>query len=312
MHHPSLLLANALVSLKERFIHFDNKSSNYRVHDYLSNALTNPSEHVRNWAERIMFVREHNISSLYEMADRYRIDREVISSAANIIDRCLCIWVPVIEQGVTSLPYELDVYCMVALWIAIKTQVGHTAGAVFPSISMLLPSYPKKLLKDAECDILYELKWNVLFPTPVSIVRELLPLLPCHWGFDTNDQAFSNYKRDVYREARYFTELTTLDYGCSGFCPTTIALAAVMAAIQSINRFTKNEAYHLNDPLSLFKEAVSNYLGDLGISCDQADVQQCSERIVFLSLCQHQDSDTWSTASPDQVADDLSSAPGTP
>ena len=46
------------------------------------------------------------------------------------------------------------------------------------------------------------------------------------------------------------------------------------------NQFVlQNEVLHFNDTLSLFKEAVETHLGDINISCDNADVQRCLERI---------------------------------
>jgi hypothetical protein len=217
-----------------------------------------------------------------------------------MIDRCLSNWIPQITKG-ASLPYELDVYCMTAFFIAIKTQVGNNVRSV-PPIETFLPQYSKELLQNAEIDILYELNWHVMYPTPLSIVRDLLSLLPLHWEFDPNKDAFANYLMDVYLEVRNMAELATLSYSCSMFSSTTVALATVMSAIQSLNSVSLFQ----KDPVQLFREAVVTHLGELGISCDAKEVHDCYMRISTLTSCKYQ------KLRPSSVENDQNHVPVTP
>ena len=158
-----------------------------------------------------------------------------------------------------------------------------------PPIEAFLPYYSKDLLEDAEVDILYGLEWNIFYPTPKSIVGDLLSLLPAHWGFDPKDEALASYLRDVNREAENWIELVTLSYNCNTFPPVTIALAVTMSAIQNINRFLLLQY----DPLQMFKDTVATHLGEFGISCDDPNVHECYTRISAILVCTHQEPEPW-------------------
>jgi hypothetical protein len=189
------------------------------------------------------------------------------------------------------MPYHLDVYCYIALSLAIKTRIGRRQGKdrQIPSITEFLPNYPSDMIHAAEVNILHELQWNLLFPTPASIVRDLLSILRVHLGMHANDMAFHNYQNDVLREAVLLTELATLHYSCSIFSPITVALASVMCAIRSINRFLVLQ----EDPLQVFKDAVHSQLGDLGISCDTNEVHECNNRIYAIICPSYQKTQVW-------------------
>jgi hypothetical protein len=231
-----------------------------------------------------MFAREKNIQTLYTMADRHFIDRQVVIVAVNMIDRCLSLWVPKISSG-GKLPYELDVYFMTAFYLAIKTHVGR--ATTLGPLSKLLSRYSEELLEQAEVDILYELEWNVFYPSPVMVVGDLLSVVSRVWGME--DSRFVVYWRDVCRESTFLIELATLSYGCSVFRPISVALAAVMCTIPSINRFLIPHV----DSLQLFKVTIAAQLGDVGISCDDGDVQECFARMSALPLYNYQEPQVW-------------------
>ena len=260
-----------LESAKERLVRIAEISSKYRVSDYLSASLSDTSVVVNNWAHQVMRVREENIKILYHWSDQYGIDREVVSVAANIIDRCLSHRVPEVRNG-TKMPYELDLCSMTAYFLAIKARDDIRR---IPRISTLLPQYySTELLDSVEVEILREMQWDLIYPTPTSIMKDLLSLLPSHFG----SGAFPNYLGEVQRKAEHLIQLATLSYRCITFSPMTIALVAVMDSIQSIDHSLLLKGDHFQQ----FKVAVTNHLGDAGITCDTKDVHECSVRISQL------------------------------
>jgi hypothetical protein len=288
-----------LATIKERFSHIQASSAKYAVTDYLSSSLASPFHNVQVWALEVILVRGCNLSTLYNHANQYGIDSEVVSIAANILDRCLMKWVPKLCQCGDT-PFHFEMYCYIALSLAIKTRIGrHQVGKdrQIPSIAEFLPNYSTAMIHAAEVNILYELQWNLLFPTPASIVRDLLSILRVHLGVHSNDVAFHNYQCDVLREAVLLTELATLHYSCSIFSPITVALASVMCAIRSINRFLLLQ----EDPLQVFKDAVHSQLGDLGISCDASEVHECGNRIYAIGYPSYQKTQVWHGSNPYHV-----------
>lgn len=275
--------------LQERFLHIRNASAKYATVDYLATALSSPHPQVQAWGNELLFIREANVNSLYGLVDSFGIEREVVSVAANIIDRCLSKWIPAIESsnGIISMPYQLEMYCYTALYLAIKTHLGKApeqdGQVLIPPITTFLSHYPIEVINAAELHILFELQWNVYPTTPESIARDLLSLLPLHLG--VKDAMCSNYMRDVHHESVRSAELATKSYECSTYCPITVALASVMSTIRCIYRFAMLQ----DDPLQLFKDAVHSHLGEVGISCDATEVLECMEKISSLRSLQYQE-----------------------
>lgn len=272
----TMMAANTTTSTHEALELVQKKEGIYQCPDYLDDADATGA--TAYWIERTHDVRRHNINFMFSTVEKHGIDREVVITATNILDRCLAEWMPNFLRGHEDLPYELDIICIVALFIAIKSMIGRHCYTMIPPIETLLPQYSKKRFDEVEVHILFALKWNILYPTPLSIVRDLFKLLP-NQGLQKDDRGLQLYKRSIYLETLRIMENVTLEYDFLQIRPTTIALASILSAIDHIIKFTRNEVLHFNDTLSLFKEAVETHLGDINISCDNADVQRCLERI---------------------------------
>ena len=129
---------------------------------------------------------------------------------------------------------------------------------------------------ETEMDILKALDWNVLVPTPLSIVQDLMILLP-------PSMRQTKAEEEVLATAGYITELAVSDYDFAIKKPSSIALAAMTIALEEQQKCVPKEEASQEvisvDPISHFKVVVGVYLGETGMDCASPEVQWCRERL---------------------------------
>ena len=164
---------------------------------------------------------------------------------------------------------------------------------------MLLPRYPREAFYAAELEILKELEWRILYSSPASIVRDLMALIPRsedgdNYECDDNDDIDPVIQESLLQEALYFTELSIADYGFITIGPASIALAAIMAALESNLWTNRNDALY-----SKFSSTVRTLFRGIGLTCENDEVEFCVERFCHLKALYNSEHGEDTTSRPE-------------
>jgi len=206
------------------------ETTSYRIYDYLQPGYVgggilvdgdNETTSGKGWRARMC-------EWSYQVIDSLDKDREIVSVSMNCFDRCLC------RRPVNKTTFQL--LAVTTLYLASK--VCHQA---LPSLSELVSLGRGLFTEDdvmaMEKQILEQLSWQVRPPTPLSFANHLVLLL--------KPAAFTlRAWRDVMDTTRFLTELAQIDYDFAPMKPSSVGLAALMTAIDIVDR-SNDDSSHL-------------------------------------------------------------------
>ena len=214
----------AIIDLSERLQAMRRQeSAHYKCVDYLSPEWqqrcmqnVNPQESVSSSSSTQLneMWREKICEWCYQVVDHFDFNREIVSIAMSYLDRYLA------TRTVNKKIFQLA--AMTALYIAIKL---YEPGQLRMSslIELSRGYFLVEHIASMEDSMLQALGWHVHPPTPFSFVRELMNLLP--------QEISPPAKHDLNELARFLTELSVCDYYFVTKKPSSIALAALINAI---------------------------------------------------------------------------------
>lgn len=239
-------------------------------------------------------IREKAIMSFYNLADHFDLPREVVSVAANLMDRVLSGIIPSYIRGIeissrsndeassssqstdTCLK-DIRLVSMAAFNLATKSLIGR--AIVFPKKGSGQVS-----IEEAELVVLRELHWRICYPTPLSIARDLfLPLiLPEIARFvDISDE------QGLLDQIAYITELSVVDAAFLSVRPTSLALGSIMAVFDlSFTSIEQSMEANKQELMTAIANAVKLHFEHLGLSCEGREVLYCYSRLVDLRQMQ--------------------------
>jgi len=186
----------------------------------------------------------------FKVVDHFRLDREVVSSALNMLDRhlasksvsrnfgdfCPC---PSCQRCVDSRYFQLA--AMTCLYLAMKVNADNGEEILSPIRKLRLMSFVElsrgqfsaEDIMDMEAVLLWDLKWKVYPPTPMAAVSYLMRLMPMHQDVPLNTRKRYDLVLHVLHElARYLTELSVcLGSVCFTHSASEVAYAAILVSM---------------------------------------------------------------------------------
>ena len=286
----SVVFDAPLHTLLERFQWLkQHESTKYVCPDYAapSSYITDDLVELARWERRLenaMIYRENTIRQLYECTSsnlRVPIPADVMSTAVFIFDRCLSSFMPQCVRNEMDPPYswKAGLLGIASLFIAAKSLMSYEE--IQPLVECF-GSYSRGVFADdTETKILMAFQWNIVYTSPILIVKDLLSLLPSQWHPCNQQQytcALRVLKDDILKVADYLTKLTSLRYGFNvNFPPSTIALAMLQIA------FRECSSRHLPickliHPLQLLAAIFEQ--SDMSFSFADEDVKQCCHEML--------------------------------
>lgn len=163
---------------------------------------------------------------LYQVIDQCDLSREIVAVSISFFDRYVALVSSERADAVNGC--FLQLVALTSLYLATKLdgqkgiQIDHLARLSSGRFS------PKDIV-DMELSMLNALGWNVHPPTAVSFVHKFLELLPDNATLSNGD----DLRPAVFEVARFFTELSVMDYQLSvaPHRPSTIAYASILNAM---------------------------------------------------------------------------------
>jgi len=261
--------------------------------DY-TNPLQYTSSTDADWQERlrclqgILDERKHNVFWLHLCAGELGLHSTVFSTAVYIFDRYLSTFVPAyVKRELAFLEYDLQTIALASLFVAVKSMMAANVievnemphspvGDTIRQFRKYYGSLTRQVFKDeVETAILMALDWNIVYVPPISIVQDLISILPRPCEYDEgHDDAFSTFVYSIYQEARKLTRKTELLGGfIIKYPPSTIALAALSIALANLPDVTSIPIFILVPPCR-WCEIEINKRG-IDLSFDDEDVVRC-------------------------------------
>jgi hypothetical protein len=252
----------------------------YTIHDYLAQIPSNASRRrlriSTNSSER------HSSSTMgapidascrllmakwcNSLADFCQYDKDITASAMSCVDRYAAT-----SAGMKRILLDRDQYqlaVMTALYMVAKIQ--QTQALDPASVAKLSRGkYCTSDIETMELEMLVGLKWRVNPPTPWTVARELLKMIP------TQNVGGDSIKRRIDELTKYQIDAAVCDYQLSLKRPSEVAFGAILNAMESLNA---DYALH-------FETAVCHLL--------QTSIQQLQEtRTRVLKIISEDDSKT--------------------
>jgi len=218
------------MELKEKFAAMlQQESTNYHCRDYLrdpppvvsrdsmtiSSSLSSTSSSQSSVNE---IWREKICEWSYQVVDHYDFNREVVSISLSYLDRFLS------SRQVNKKIFQLA--AMTTLYLAIKV---HEPGKLRMSslIELSRGYFRVEHVSAMEEEILSALSYFVHPPTPLTQVRHLLMLFP-------PSENTTVARHDLSELSRFLTELSVCDYFFVNHKFSSIAMAAILTAIEEV------------------------------------------------------------------------------
>ena len=174
---------------------------------------------------------------MFEVADHFGFDREVVSIAFNYFDRGVD--AKFTPTGVKPSKKAYQLHAVVSLYLALKVH-GETDPEAGQRLKMKISAFHElsrgffnvETIEQGERELLSLLKWQVNPPTCAQFVYYLMKQLPT-WS----DDDCTDISGEIFDNAKYLTELSVFR---SKFTfehkPSSISYAAVLCAVQIARR----------------------------------------------------------------------------
>lgn len=168
------------------------------------------------------YCREQIVEWSFRVVDYFRIDREVVSVSMSFLDRflatCNC------DRSTFKLAATTTLY------LAVKLLHPYKLGDLGILSDLSRGEFDMMDVAEMESHILQTLSWYLTPPTAPAIGAVLLDYIFC----DNPFQLPSADLDDIYDITAFFTELAVCDYFFVSRRASTIALAAIMDALEGV------------------------------------------------------------------------------
>jgi lipoyl(octanoyl) transferase len=188
----------------------------------------------------------------YNLVDHYELARESVSVAMNIVDRYVS------SRFIT--PKTYTIVAVTAIHIAIKL-VSPWKLRMNHLLDLCAGKYTAGDIASMELVILNALSWRVHPPSAFDFCGELID--------SSFTESTPDALNDLQDKARYLTELAVIDYFFVTKLPSSVALAAIMNALE----LTRNQV----DPRD--KDRFTSRVGQVGLDASDEEVIQCYTRL---------------------------------
>jgi len=190
----------------------------------------------------------------FQVVDHFDFNRETVSVSLNYLDRYLS------TRPVNRKIFQLA--AMTSLYIAIKLyEPGMLKLSCFVELSR--GYFSAEHIIAMEDAILRALHWHVHPPTSLCFIRHFMMLIP-------ENSCSPLVIHEIKELSRFLTELSVCDYFFTTQKPSSIALAAILIALESVNE--------ARDPLirHSFMNRVHQFAG---VNCMLEEVEACKARL---------------------------------
>jgi hypothetical protein len=186
----------------------------------------------------------------FKVIDHFKIDREVVSTAMNILDRYLVVGAtkcyggetcpcPECQNTVDSRTFQLA--AMTSLYLAMKASErgdDHATGwrklRLTSFVELSRGQFCAEDILAMELAILQDLQWKVYPPTPMAAVSYLMRLMPSHIELPCCFRKNYDLVLHVLHElSRYLTELSVCSGSlCVAHTPSQVAYASILLSME--------------------------------------------------------------------------------
>ena len=152
------------------------------------------------------------------VVDHFDFPRDIVSACMSFVDRYLTAHLKTNPQGIPKHSFQL--LAMTCLYIAVKLDQPRMLS-LETMAHLSRGTFTKDQMQAMEYDVLRKLEWHVHPPTPYTFLSYFVQL-------GANQPGASK----IYEMARYFVELSVLDYYFVGKRSSTVAVAALLNAME--------------------------------------------------------------------------------
>ena len=280
---------STLDALQERFQWLKQHERKYLCCDFTaqSNYKRMLSEDCEERLKCILKNRNQSLDELFGYADNFGIDNSVISTAAYIFDKYLSTVVSKYIEQECSFDINVTLISVASLLIAAKSLLGARDTKL---IARHLWKYSSKVYENNfDGMVLKAVRWNIVYTSPISIIQDVLAVLPRPCEFDYHHQAFSMFQTSLLQEADRLTRLTALQYDFRiKHTPVSIALATLSIALEN-QPSTGIPIFALVTPITYVSLMIEK--SGIDLSFDDEKVVQCRNDMLC-HFFEHKPSDT--------------------
>jgi hypothetical protein len=215
---------------------------------------------------------------MFEVADHFGFDREVVTVSAYIMDRMASLAFDAKKQNFAT-KREYQLHAVASLYLALKVhgKIDPESGeeciklplSVFVELSRGF--FTEEVIAAKETEILHALKWHINPPTCAQFLSRYLEHLP-DWTMDADCEEDILASRQViwlkvFDVAKYLTELSVFatDFAF-GHKASVVSYAALLCALEYVQHetpFPRGAQYQLIDNLSHVSSMFSPHIGDI-------------------------------------------------
>lgn len=229
----------------------------------------------------------------YQLVDHFDFPRHIVGNATNLLDRYLAQYFSAAQNGVPRIhKKQFQLVTMCCLYVAMKIN-GSSRIPVSYMVQLSRGTVQEEELVAMEMELLRALSWRVMPPTAFDFLKHYLHLLQpaSAMCMDAPDTMVKSPRITALEDlSAFLVELSVLDYYFVNFRPSTVAVAALLNAM--------DEDLHLGvaNPFMQSHTLYHGYEG-LVVPGEEEAVYLCRQRLG--SLYQNADCGTDNTpASP--------------
>ena len=189
--------------------------NSYVCRDYFKDPS---SRNVSSDTEVNEICREKIVGWYFQVVDYFRLDREAVALSISYLDRFLSI------SHYDKKTFKLA--AMTALYLAVKINESDKAYIIKSLPRLSRREFCFDHIQKMEIAMLQSLSWRLNPPTPGLFIELMLKLLPNTVKKSSLDEI------SVY--ATFFTQLSHYDYYFATQYPSTVALAAILNALEAL------------------------------------------------------------------------------
>ena len=189
--------------------------------------------------------------------DHFDLPRERVSIFSNLLDRYLQKYLPEHPEGINKKHFQL--LALTILYLTIKLDCNQGFLSMEMMIHLSRERFAKAQMVEMEKEVLRALEWKLHPPTASVFFRHFLLLL----------ETEQPVTQDVIESARFYMELTVLDYKSVEQRPSRIALASLLNAMEQT----------LSAPCPAVQDRQYNFLLSLVAPAERDTVDRCRARL---------------------------------
>ncbi len=242
----------------------------------------------------------------FKVIDHFKIDREVVSTAMNILDRYLASGVtscsdmgssprPEYHHIVDSRTFQLA--AMTSLYLAMKASDSGDDHSLYSRrfrlqsfLDLSRGQFCVGDITSMERTILQALQWKIYPPTPMTAVSYLLRIMPCN---QTLGRSYDLVRHVLHELARYLTELSVcLGSVCVAHTPSQVAYASILLSMELLTPTAL--PLHIRDAFNASVVSISSISGGTILTPNDEAIRSLQECLrnsfwpeMLMDDCEH-------------------------